>query len=226
MYGCCGLANRSWTSAVSTTRPAYMTATRSARSATTPRSWVIKHDAGAESFAQVPQYVEDAGLDRDVECGGRLVGDQDLRVAGDGHRDHHALAHTAGELVRIVVDATFGGRDADELEQFDRRGRARPGGTADRAIRSTSPIWWPTVKTGFSDVIGSWKMYAISRPRIDRSVRLSAPISSTPSQLDRAVDGRGAGEQAGQAHRGHTLAAAGLADDREYLAVADLEARR
>ena len=46
------------------------------------------------------QQVEDLRLDGDVERGGRLVGDQELRVAGDGHGDHHALAHAARHLVR------------------------------------------------------------------------------------------------------------------------------
>ena len=37
-----------------------------------------------------------------------LVGDQEVRVAGQRHGDHHALAHAAGELVRVVVDAALG----------------------------------------------------------------------------------------------------------------------
>ena len=41
VYGCCGCANSSCTGASSTLRPAYMTSTRSAMSATTPRLWVI-----------------------------------------------------------------------------------------------------------------------------------------------------------------------------------------
>ena len=55
--------------------------------------------------------LQDLRLDGDVERGGRLVGDQQLRPAGQRHRDHHALAHAAGEAVRIFV----------------RRARARPG---------------------------------------------------------------------------------------------------
>ena len=38
---------------------------------------------------------QDLGLDRDVERRRGLVGDQQLWVAGEGHRDHHALAQTA-----------------------------------------------------------------------------------------------------------------------------------
>ena len=39
-----------------------------------------------------------------------------------------------------------------------------------------SPILW----TGFSEVIGSWKIIAISAPRTRRSSSSVAPISSVP----------------------------------------------
>ena len=38
------------------------------------------------------QQVQDLRLDRDVERGGRLVGDDQRRLAHQRHRDHHALA--------------------------------------------------------------------------------------------------------------------------------------
>src|SRR3546814_8399043 len=53
-----------------------------------------------------------------VECGGRLVGDDQLRLGGQRERDHHTLAHAAGELVRIMVDALFRRRDADIGQQL------------------------------------------------------------------------------------------------------------
>ena len=36
-----------------------------------------------------------------------------------GSSDHHPLAHAAGELVRILVDAALGGGNADLLQQLD-----------------------------------------------------------------------------------------------------------
>ena len=42
VYGCRASESRVWISAISTICPAYMTATRSAISATTPKSWVIR----------------------------------------------------------------------------------------------------------------------------------------------------------------------------------------
>ena len=48
-------------------------------------------DRHAELVAQVHQQVEHLRLDGHVERGRRLVGDQQLRPAGERHRDHHAL---------------------------------------------------------------------------------------------------------------------------------------
>jgi hypothetical protein len=50
----------------------------------------------------------DLRLDRHVERGRRLVGDQQAGLAGQRHRDHHALAHAARELVRVVLQAALG----------------------------------------------------------------------------------------------------------------------
>jgi hypothetical protein len=72
------------------------------------------------ALLQAGDQLHDLLLDRDVERGGRLVGDQQLRFAGDRHRDHHALLLAAGHLARIGVD--LGGRigNADLVEQFQR----------------------------------------------------------------------------------------------------------
>ena len=54
-------------------------------------------------------------LNRDVERGRRLVGDDERRLAGERHRDQHALPHAARQLMRVVVDArlaAFGMRTA------------------------------------------------------------------------------------------------------------------
>ena len=54
------------------------------------------------------QQLHDPRLRRHVEGGRRLVGDEDVGVRADRHRDHHALSHPARELVRMVVDAALG----------------------------------------------------------------------------------------------------------------------
>ena len=60
-------------------------------------------DRHVELALQPRDQVEDLGLNGDVERSRRLVCDQQLRLVGERHRDHRALAHAAGELVRIGV---------------------------------------------------------------------------------------------------------------------------
>ena len=61
------------------------------------------------------------------------------------HRDHHALAHAAGELVRIVVHAALRRRDADQPQHLDGALERRLARQAPRAARSASAICSPTV---------------------------------------------------------------------------------
>ena len=71
-------------------------------------------DGGAEALLEFQHQLEDLRLDGDVERGGGLVGDQQLRIAGQRHGDHHPLAHAAGELVRIVAHPARGVGDAHQ----------------------------------------------------------------------------------------------------------------
>ena len=133
---CTGGAARlksSSTGACSATCAAYMTTTSSAISATTPRSCVIMMIALPKSSCSLSHQLEDLRLRRHVERRRRLVGDQQVGVVDERHRDHHALAHAARELVRVVVDPALGARDADRLQQLERARPARlastrPGG--------------------------------------------------------------------------------------------------
>ena len=75
---------------------------------------------GAERLLQVDEQLQDLRLDGDVERGGRLVGDQQLRPAGQRHRDHDALAHAAGELVRIFQRAPLRLGDPHQAQHLDR----------------------------------------------------------------------------------------------------------
>jgi hypothetical protein len=116
--------NSSSTPASSILRPLYCTTTRSAVSATTP-DIVGDHDQSHAVLALQPhQQVEDLLLDGDVERRGRLVGDQQLGVAGDRHGDHHALVLAARHLVRERMQPLFGLGDTDLMQQFDGAGAA------------------------------------------------------------------------------------------------------
>jgi hypothetical protein len=69
------------TGPISASRPAYITATRSAVSAITPMSWVISITAHARSAQSSFIKVDDLRLHGHVERRGRLVGDDELGSA-------------------------------------------------------------------------------------------------------------------------------------------------
>ena len=57
-----------------------------------------------------------------VERRGGFVGDQEVGAGDQHHRDHDALAHAAGDLVRIEVGDALGIADVDGLEHVQRGG--------------------------------------------------------------------------------------------------------
>ena len=79
----------------------------------------------AEPRLRVLQQLQDLRLHRDVERGRRLVGDQQIRLVGERHGDHHALALAAGKLVRIAAEPARRIGNADLAEQFDDAGARR-----------------------------------------------------------------------------------------------------
>src|SRR5260221_9899694 len=64
-------------------------------------------DRGADLALELAHQIEDLGLDRYIKRGRRLVGDEELWIAGERHSDHDALAHAAAELARVFGDATL-----------------------------------------------------------------------------------------------------------------------
>src|SRR5688500_4932743 len=59
--------------------------------------------------------------------------------------------------------------------------------TVSSCTRMASAIWYPTVNTGFIDVIGSWKIIAIWLPRYLRISCAGKPKSSSPRNLTEPV---------------------------------------
>ena len=70
---------------------------------------------------ELTQQLQDLRLDRDVERGRRLVGDDELGLGHQRHGDHQALALAAGELVRILGEHAFGIGNLHGLQELDHR---------------------------------------------------------------------------------------------------------
>ena len=172
------------------------------------------------------EQLQDLRLDGDVERGGRLVGDQEVGLVGERHRDHHALALAARELMRIGVEPALRLGNADLLQQLD-DARAR------RARRCR-----PLVQ---EQRLGDLLLDRVQR--IERGHRLlehhgdavaadlaqlalgGAPTSSWPLKrmLPRGMAARPDRAELQDRQRRHRLAGAGFADQRQRLALADIE---
>ena len=113
---------------------------------------VVGDEQAAEApvALEVGEEVEHGRLDRDVERRGRLVGDEQVGVAGQGPGDRDALALAAGQLVRVPVGVL--GAQPDLAQQLARPApvrrapRARCGAAA-----SGSATIRPTVIRGSSE---------------------------------------------------------------------------
>ena len=114
---------------------------------------------------QFGDQVEHLALDGHVQRGGRLVGDQQVGPAGQRDGDDHALALAARHLVRIGVEPLRAHRAAARARS--RRSASARAAAALRPLcrRSGSAICRPMVCSGFSAVIGSWKIMPMRPPR-------------------------------------------------------------
>ena len=181
-------------------------------------------DGGAELALQAADQLQDLRLHCHVEGGGRLVGDQHFRPAGERHGDHDALAHAARQLVRILLQPALGLGDAHGGQRLDRRGAGR--GRADVAVRA--------------DRLG--ELAADRQDRVQRRHRLLKDHGDVaaahpahggfgkrrelaPVEADRAAgDARiRLGKEAHDGERRHRLAGAGFARDAERLAGGEVE---
>ena len=180
-----------------------------------------QNDRSAACGLQLAHQIENLRLQGDIERGGRLVRDQEFWIASERHRDHHTLAHAAGKLVRVFVDALFGRGDVHAAQQLD---RARP---------RLAPRAAAMAQDSLDDLVADRKA------RIERSHRLlkdhRQAIAAQVAQgfvgrfqqietikLDRAGNVSGMfREQAHDRERRHAFAAAGFADQSQRGAVGD-----
>ncbi len=204
-------------------RPAYITLTWSATSAITPRSWVIRITAIPSCVLEPLDQGQDLGLDRDVERRGGLVGDQELRVVDQRHRDHRPLAHPAGELVRVLVHAALRIGDPDQPQQLD---RPPPGRLLGDVLVSEDRL-----EDLLADLVERVERgQGVLEDHRDLVAAHAAQLLGVELVQVLALEHDAAGDlgvrrpgQAEDGHVGDALAAARLADDAERLALLDRE---
>lgn len=76
-------------------------------------------NGGAKFLLPVFDEVENLLLDGHIESSRRFVSDEEFGPGDEGHGDHDALAHAAGELVGVGLNAFFGIRNTDFFQGFD-----------------------------------------------------------------------------------------------------------
>jgi len=183
-----------------------------------------------EFAAKILQQRENLLLHGDVECGGRLVGDEHAGAGGESHGDQDALAETAGKLVGILASA---------------EGRIGHGGASERIQNAAAEIGGGDVR--LVDADGFLDLRADAKDGIERGHRLlknhrdAAPAKSAKlrrgggEKIRASGSGcggvepgfagvaRAVGSEAHQGERENRLAGAGLADDAERFAGGERE---
>ena len=178
-------------------------------------------DRGAERLLQFAHQVEDLGLDRHVERGGRLVRDQQLGVARHRHRDHHALAHAARELVRIGVRAALRLGNMDAAQHLHcpvhriapRQSLVQRDRLADLAAHRQQRVErGHRLLEDHRDVVAADALhFAFAELQQIGAFKADCAADDPPRRV---------GDEAQDGQRGHALAAPGLPDDAQGLAAA------
>ena len=187
-----------------------------------------------ELVHEIADEPKDLGLGGDVESRCRLVGDQQVRIAGEAHRDQDPLPHPTAELVRIAFDALLRIREADPMQQGDRR--------VPRLLPQVAPrsVEW---RDAYSALVSQAAEADIDHLLLDREDRVEVGVrvledhanvsgaelpqlgrrladDTLAQEADVAADdlARRRGHQLGNAQRRDRLAAAGLADQTHNVA--------
>ena len=176
----------------------------------------------AQLATEVAQQLDDRCLDGHIERRGGLVGDEQGRLVGHAHRDHRALAHAAGELVRVIAHAVFRCWDADALQHRDHAllrllvGEPLVG---DHRLLDLEPNAKDRVERGHRVLEDHRDLVAAELP--DLVIRHLQHVLL--SKQDPAADLARLGHEAQQRERRHRLARPGLPDHADDLAPIDVE---
>lgn len=176
-----------------------------------------------ELLFEKAELIENLFLDGDVEGGRRLIGDQQFRLAAEGHGNHDALLHPAGELVRVIVHALCWVDDAHHVEET-------------KNLCVDVCYVWAMESDGFSDLL------AYGENGVQRGRGLLEDVGDFfATNLSKFVFGKGEDgaavegdaafwtercggcEEASEGEARDTFAAAAFPDDGESFAVIEME---
>ncbi len=175
---------------------------------------------------QSGDQIQDLLLDRHIERGRRLVGDEELGLAGDRHRDHDPLLLSARHLRGIGVDLVLRIGNADFVEQRDgalsrlawRQAHVQPQHLAeleaDREHRVERSHW---LLEDHRDV-GAAELAQLQRVESDQ---VPATVENLAARENAGIF---LGQQPQDRQRGHRFAAPGLAHQSERGILRDVEA--
>ncbi len=180
-----------------------------------------QQQAEPEVALELGQQTQDLRLHRDIERGGRLVGDQELRLAHQRHGDHHALAQAARELVRELAEAKARCGDADAAQKV---GRAIDGDPLAHLLVAAHHLGHlradrvGRIEAGHR-LLEDHRHGIAAQPRHAAIVELQKIVALEAEAFGRAMTA--ARQQVHDGERGHRLAAARFAHQAMGLAALD-----
>mgnify|MGYP000659990541 CR=1 FL=1 len=188
-------------------------------------------DQNHRHFALTPDMVDQfqyLRLNRHVERGGRLVGDQQVGISGQRHRDHHTLLHPAGHLMRKGVDPRLRRRNPDVLQQLDHFGthigNLRPVQLQHLGDLVADPENRIQRHRGFLKNIGDSAAADLPEPPRGKPEKVDPfPFPRLKFDTVGGGEGRRRRQQPGQRKTADALAAPGFADQRQDFPAGNLK---
>ena len=178
----------------------------------------------AEALLQLAQQLQDLRLDRHVEGGGGLVGDQQIWLAGERHGDHHPLALATRELVGERLEAPRGLAERHQLQQLLRADERLPLGQAPVQRQHLGDL----AADGVERIEGGHRLLEDHRDPV--AADLAQPACRGADYVDAVhldaaarVRGDRIGQELEDRERRYRLARAALAHQRHGLAPLDVE---
>ena len=182
-----------------------------------------EEQAGLAIALQLVDQLHDPRLGDDVERRGRFVGDNQVRLAGEGHGDQRALALAAGQLVRKTAEQVCRTRQMNRIERSDRP-------FAPRRLAVMAESFEMLVELGAERQDGVERGHRMLGHEGDGVAEQAGAVARRHGKQVAVPEGHATaagcetpGQHAGDQAADHGFAGAGFADDADQFAPADGE---